>query len=141
MLADVSEKHITSIFRVENQQSKKLVCSRWLGKMALRYSETSVHIRTTLCCIPEDGSIYNSCYHHYNNIWRRVQIMNLRNTQFSSPSYCVPPYRPKYSSLYLFLENHRPVSLIQRELSKFKQNRSKEVRISYSFVILLSMDW
>jgi hypothetical protein len=30
-VSDVSEERITSIFRVENQQSKKPVCSRWLG--------------------------------------------------------------------------------------------------------------
>jgi hypothetical protein len=31
---DVSEEHVTSIFRVENQPCKKTRCSRWLGRMA-----------------------------------------------------------------------------------------------------------
>jgi hypothetical protein len=36
---------------------------------------------------------YNS-FDLHNNIWRRVQIMNLLIMQFSSPSYCLPLLGP-----------------------------------------------
>jgi hypothetical protein len=54
MLTDVSEKHITSIFKVENKSRKKhshmkVICSY----------ETSVNVWSTRFHIPEDGNIHN----------------------------------------------------------------------------------
>jgi hypothetical protein len=47
MWTDVSEERITSIFRVENEPSKKPACSRWLDSLpAGRYTQ-------------ENGNIYN----------------------------------------------------------------------------------
>jgi hypothetical protein len=79
MRIHVSEEYITSIFRVENQPSKKQACSRWLDRIlqlppdmtlfscsanfstlkmeVIRFSETSVNIQTTWRYIPEDCNI------------------------------------------------------------------------------------
>jgi hypothetical protein len=50
-------RSITS--RAEIQPNKKLTCSRWLGVILICSSETSVHIRTTWRCVPEDGNFHN----------------------------------------------------------------------------------
>jgi hypothetical protein len=65
MGTDVSEKRITSGFRLENQPNKKAAC--WQAtrlildteyEMMLSF-ETSVLVRTTLRYIPEDGNFRN----------------------------------------------------------------------------------
>jgi hypothetical protein len=64
MWTNVSEKRISSIFRVENHPSKKPASIRWLGwfstlKMeVIRSPETSVHIWTTRHFILEECNIH-----------------------------------------------------------------------------------
>jgi hypothetical protein len=67
MITDVSEERITSIFGAEIQPRKKhllhsgfLLGWFWTLKMeVVRFSETSLHIRTTQRCIPVVGNIRN----------------------------------------------------------------------------------
>jgi hypothetical protein len=73
---EVSEGRITSIFRVENQTNKKPECSRCLGR--IRFSETSIHIRSSWRYIPENANIHNyrweslksfkTNYHSYSSL-------------------------------------------------------------------------
>jgi hypothetical protein len=53
MRTDVSEECITPIFRVGNEPNRKQECT--LKIEAIYSSETSVHKRTTLSYVPEDG--------------------------------------------------------------------------------------
>jgi hypothetical protein len=80
MWTDFSDESITSIFRFENQPSKKPACSKWLCRIlhvdfllcwfsaikmeVIRSSENSVRTRIKRCYIPEDGNI------HYDYVCR-----------------------------------------------------------------------
>jgi hypothetical protein len=58
MWTSVSEDHVTSIFRVKNQLSKKPACNK-LKVEEILSSQTLTHIRTTQRYIAEDGNIHN----------------------------------------------------------------------------------
>jgi hypothetical protein len=79
MWTDVSEERITSIFKVENQPSKKPSCSRWWWKIeVIRSSETSVHIQTARRYTPEYGNIHNfSC----ENLKAFINVFSVQRSQ------------------------------------------------------------
>jgi hypothetical protein len=58
---DVSEERIAFIFRVEKSASEEPALSMWQQMEAIRSSETSVHTRSPLRHIQEDGKLQPSC--------------------------------------------------------------------------------
>jgi hypothetical protein len=96
-----SEECITSIFRVENQPSQKLPCSRWLDRIVIycladfwhwRWwctSKTLVHIETT---ISKSGNIQNYCYKNINLLFLIV----------IKQSFFLPEYTRVHKDQYTF---------------------------------------